>query len=281
MRKEAYSQTDIEFLSSLGNLAIISIENARLFREAIEKQKMEDELLIAREIQKGLLPDKLPFIKGFLTDAVNISSKQVGGDYYDLIPISATRYVIAIGDVSGKGTPASLLMANMQATIRALVPLDLSLSELTKRVNNLMCRNTGSDRFITFFWGIVDTEAKSLNYVNAGHNPPYIFRSNGTIDRLDKGGIILGVMQTMIPYEEDTVLLREGDVFLLFTDGVSEAMDKEGNEYGEDRLEKVARESLKLPPDAILSNIVSSVKEHARDTVQSDDITMIVIKAIV
>jgi phosphoserine phosphatase RsbU/P len=280
MRKEPYTQTDIEFLSSLGNLAIISIENARLFRDAIEKQKMEDELLIAREIQKGLLPDKLPEIAGFTSSATNISSKQVGGDYYDIIPISATRYVIAIGDVSGKGTPASLLMANLQATIRALVPLDLSLDELTRRVNDLICDNTGADRFITFFWGIIDTENHSLNYVNAGHNPPYIFRANGKIDRLDKGGIILGVMKAMIPYQEETVKLEKNDVLLLFTDGVSEAMDRNSQEYGEDRLERISKESLSLPPDAILSNIVNSVKEHSKGTTQSDDITMIVVKAI-
>ncbi|MFI5252499.1 MAG: GAF domain-containing SpoIIE family protein phosphatase [Bacteroidota bacterium] len=280
MRKEPYSQTDIEFLSSLGNLAIISIENARLFRDAIEKQKMEDELLIAREIQKGLLPDKLPFIRGFEMDAINISSKQVGGDYYDIIPISPTKYVIAIGDVSGKGTPASLLMASLQATIRALVPLNLSLSELTKQVNDLICHNTGSDRFITFFWGIIDTENHTLNYVNAGHNPPYIFRSNGAIQRLDKGGIILGVMKTMVPYQEDRVAFFKNDVLLLFTDGVSESMDKNGQEYGEDRLEAIAKESLTLPPDAILSNIIASVKEHSKDTPQSDDITMIVVKSV-
>jgi sigma-B regulation protein RsbU (phosphoserine phosphatase) len=280
MRKEPYSQTDIEFLSSLGNLAIISIENARLFREALEKQKMEDELLIAREIQKGLLPDKLPAIAGFASSAINISSKQVGGDYYDIIPISESKYVIAIGDVSGKGTPASLLMANLQATIRALVPLDLSLAELTKRVNDLICDNTGADRFITFFWGIIDTKDKSLNYVNAGHNPPYIFRANGKIDRLDKGGIILGVMKAIIPYQEDWVKFDKNDVLLLFTDGVSEAMDKNNQEYGEDRLEKISKESLSLPTDAILSNIVNSVKEHSKDTTQSDDITMIVVKAV-
>jgi phosphoserine phosphatase RsbU/P len=280
MRKEPYTQTDIEFLSSLGNLAIISIENARLFREAIEKQKMEDELLIAREIQKGLLPSTLPDLAGFACSATNISSKQVGGDYYDIIPISGTKYVIAIGDVSGKGTPASLLMANLQATIRALVPLNLPLSELTKRVNDLICDSTGADRFITFFWGIIDTAARTFNYVNAGHNPPYIFRAGGQMDRLDKGGIILGVMKAFVPYEEGVVEFGKNDVLLLFTDGVSEAMSKESEEYGEERLEKISKESLSLPPDAILSNIVNSVKEHSKDTTQSDDITMIVIKTI-
>ena len=165
MRGEEYSRTDLEFLSSLGNLAVIALENARLFKEAIEKQKMEDELLIAKEIQKGLLPARLPDVPRFDVSATNISSKQVGGDYYDFIQLSSQQYVIAIGDVSGKGTPASLLMANLQATIRALVPIGLSLAELTKRVNDLISDNTSSGRFITFFWGMLHTESKIFKYV--------------------------------------------------------------------------------------------------------------------
>ncbi|MEK6572676.1 MAG: SpoIIE family protein phosphatase, partial [Bacteroidota bacterium] len=232
MSREEYSTRDLEFLYSLGNLAIISLENARLFKEAIEKQRLEDELLIAREIQKGLLPSRLPEIPNFEIAATNISSKQVGGDYYDVIAAGDSRYVLAIGDVSGKGTPASLLMANLQATIRALVPLGLSMSELTKRVNDLVYESTSSDRFITFFWGMFDAAKKSLTYVNAGHNHPYLVRTNGMTERLEKGGMILGIMRTLIPYEEETVQLQSGDLLVMFTDGVSEAMNKNAEEYG-------------------------------------------------
>src|SRR2546422_2137929 len=184
MRGEPYAETDLELLSSLGNLAIISLENVRLFRETLEKQRLEDELQIAKEIQRGLLPATLPKIPRFELAAVNLSSKQVGGDYYDVITLDSSHFVIAIGDVSGKGTPASLLMANLQATIRALVPLGLSLSELTMRVNNLICDNTGADRFITFFWGIIDTGSGTMKYVSAGHNPPFLFRRTGAVERL-------------------------------------------------------------------------------------------------
>jgi sigma-B regulation protein RsbU (phosphoserine phosphatase) len=187
MSREEFSQTDMEFLSSIGNLAIISLENARLFKQAIEKQKLEDELLIAREIQKGLLPSVLPDIPGFRMSAANISSRQVGGDYYDVLALPDGRFIIAIGDVSGKGSPAALLMANLQATIRALVPLHLDLSELTGRVNDLMCENTGGNKFVTFFWGALDPGRKTLTYVNAGHNYPYLLHSDGSFDRLDRG----------------------------------------------------------------------------------------------
>jgi sigma-B regulation protein RsbU (phosphoserine phosphatase) len=280
IRGERYTQPDLEFLTSLGNLAMISLENARLFQEAIEKQKLEDELLIAKEIQRGLLPKTLPAIPSFDLAAINISSKQVGGDYYDIIPLSGSRFVLAIGDVSGKGTPASLLMANLQATIRALVPLGLSLAELTKRVNDLICENTGSDRFITFFWGILDTESRSMKYVSAGHNPPYVFHTDGSFARLDKGGIILGIMKALVPYQEGETNFREGDVLVLFTDGVSEAMNKKEEEWEEERLEAVVKNCLREPASKIVSEIVDAIRIHSQGVPQSDDITLVVAKAM-
>ncbi len=275
---QPYAEADFEFLSSLANLAIISLENARLFKEAIEKQKLEDELLIAREIQKGLLPSVLPSIPGIDIAATNISSKQVGGDYYDIIPAPPHRYVIAIGDVSGKGTPAALLMANIQATIRALVPLELSLSELTRRVNDLMSENTGGSKFVTFFWGSLDTEAMTLTYVNAGHNYPYLLRADGSFERLDKGGMILGVMKTTIPYEEATVQLLPGDILFLFTDGVSEAMNRDMQEYGEARIEAALRRLSTETAQCILKRLYEDILAHAGGAQQSDDITMMALK---
>ena len=278
MSRGEFTRADLEFVSSIGNLAIISLENARLFKEAIEKQKLEDELLIAREIQKGLLPSVLPDIPGVRMSAANISSKQVGGDYYDVLGLPDGRFIIAIGDVSGKGSPAALLMANLQATIRALVPLSLSLSELTGRVNDLMCENTGGNKFVTFFWGAIDHEGKTLTYVNAGHNYPYLLHEGGAFDRLDRGGMILGVLKTAAPYEEGVVHLRGGDTLVLFTDGVSEAMSTKQEEYGEERLERVLGESLAGTAQEILDAVHRDVLLHTQGAPQSDDITMMVLK---
>jgi phosphoserine phosphatase RsbU/P len=280
LSREPYSSADMEFISSLGNLAMIALENARLFQETIEKQRMEDELVIAREIQKGLLPSILPSLPGYEIAAANISSKQVGGDYYDVIPVDGNRHIIAIGDVSGKGTPAALLMANLQATIRALVPLELPLFELTGRVNDLMCRNTGGNKFVTFFWGILDPRSGDLTYVNAGHNFPMLLRADGSMERLEDGGMILGVMPTMAPYVEAKVRLAPGDLLTLFTDGVSEAMSKEGSEYGEDRLEAVLRHASGTTAQEILRMVHEDVLRHARGASQSDDITMMVVRAL-
>jgi sigma-B regulation protein RsbU (phosphoserine phosphatase) len=278
MNDAPYAQADLDFLSSLGNLAVIALENTRLFREALEKQKMEDELLIAKEIQRGLLPAALPDLDGYEISAINISSKQVGGDYYDVIPLGRTRWVFAIGDVSGKGTPASLLMASLQASIRALVPLGLTLSELTGRVNDLMMQNTTQGRFITFFWGILEPATGSFTYVNAGHNPPLLCRGNGEIEELDAGGLILGVMPTGRPYEQGTVTLAPGDTVCLYTDGVSEAMNPAGVEYGEERIETILATSRTIGLDAVRRSIVDAVTDWSGTAGQSDDITLVLLR---
>ena len=278
LSREEFSDPDLEFLSSLANLAVISLENARLFQEAIEKQKLEDELLIAREIQKGLLPSVIPSIPGVEIAATNISSKQVGGDYYDVLQVDEHRHIIAIGDVSGKGTPAALLMANLQAIIRALAPLDLPLSQFTHRVNDLMCANTGGNKFVTFFWGIIDDRERTLTYVNAGHNYPFLLHEDKSVQRLDKGGMILGVMRAVPPYDQETLHLRSGDLLVLFTDGVSEAMTRDSVEYGEPRLENLLPAIRHLKAQDIADAIHKDVQEHTKGAPQSDDITMMVVK---
>lgn len=276
---EEYTKADLEFLYSLGNLAIISLENARLFKEALEKQKMEDELLIAREIQKNLLPARLPDLQGFDMSAVNVSSKQVGGDYYDVIPTGDSRVILAIADVSGKGTPASLLMANLQASIRALVPTGLSLSELTGRVNDLLHGSTGPDKFITMFWGSLDLATRTFRYVNAGHNPPYLLRANGGLERLEVGGMILGIMRTLVPYEEGSVELNPGDAVVMFTDGVTEAMNVEGKDFSDERFERLLLKHQSDPPAVLQETIQGEIRAFTAGASQSDDITMVIVRA--
>ena len=281
LRGGVYSQADLEFLYSLGNLAIISIENARLFKTALEKQRMEDELNIAREIQQGLLPENLPSIPQFDIAALTISSKEVGGDYYDVITRKQDEYVLAIGDVSGKGTPAALLMANVQAALRALAPLCLSVADTTGQINDLTCANTrGGSRFITFFWGILDAKTLQFRYTNAGHNPPYLLRKNGTMEKLEEGGIILGIFKTTTPYAEASVMLLPGDVLVMYTDGVSEAMNQNNEQFTEERLEAVLKKSTHHTAKDIIQQIQKELENHTQATPQSDDITILVLKAL-
>lgn len=278
LNEEPYSQADLEFIYSLGNLAIISIENVRLFRETLDKQRLEDELKIAREIQQGLLPQVMPQIAGFEVAGVNVPSSQVGGDYYDVVKKSEKEFIVAIGDVSGKGTGAALLMSNLQASLRALAPLDSGLATITGRLNDLTSANTGLDKFITFFWGTLNTDTRVLHYVNAGHNLPFVIRCDGGIERLDKGGLILGVMKTLTPYEEGEVLLRNGDTLFLFTDGVSEAMNSEGEDFTEERLERLLVENQSLSIQELLEKVKCEIELHSRGALQSDDVTMLVLR---
>ena len=280
LRGGTYSGADLEFIYSLGNLAIISLENTRLFYEAVEKQKMENELNIAREIQKGLLPRSLPTIPGLDLAALNISSKQVGGDYYDVVVLENGTCVIAIGDVSGKGTPASLLMANVQATIRTLVHFNLPLSEMTSLVNRLICDNTGSDKFITFCWGIFDPKTRIFRYVNAGHNHPFVVRANKSIERLSEGGIILGVTKDAAPYKEGSIQLLTGDVIVMFTDGISEAMNVDGIDYTEERVEELLRNIRPMTAQGVLNEIQNEIARYTSGAPQSDDITLVVMKCV-
>jgi sigma-B regulation protein RsbU (phosphoserine phosphatase) len=272
-----YLDSDIEFIYSVGNLAIISLENKRLFEEALEKQKLEEELLIARDIQQNLLPQKIPQFENFEIAALNVSSKQVGGDYYDVIPLDDNNFVVAIAEVSGKGVPASLMMANIQAFLQVICKQDLQIDDATALINDLVTANTTEGRFITFFWGVVNRKRKSLKYVNAGHNPPLLLRNN-TVKKMDKGGIILGVMKTMEPYIFEEVDLQKDDVLVLFTDGVSEAMNNGGEEFGEDRLEETAETLKKNTAEEILVGIKEEVQNFSEGNAQSDDITMIILK---
>lgn len=272
-----YSDYDIEFIYSVGSLAIISLENRRLFKEALEKQKLEEELEFAREIQQNLLPSQIPATNNFDIAAINLPSKQVGGDYFDIIKVDEGKYIIAIADVSGKGIPASLLMANMQAFLQVISKQNIDIATATSLINDLITQNTSDGRFITFFWGLLDDNEKKLTYVNAGHNPPFLIRQNQVI-RLSEGGIILGVMKTIMPYNSNSLNLESGDKIILFTDGVSEAMNPYSEEFSESRLEKIAIDSAAFSSIETINHIRKEIENFVQGAPQSDDLTLMVIK---
>lgn len=271
-----YSEYDVEFIYSVGSLAIISLENRRLFKEALEKQKLEEELEFARDIQQNLLPSQIPPTNHFDIAAINLPSKQVGGDYFDIIKVDEGKYIIAIADVSGKGIPASLLMANMQAFLQVISKQNIDIATATALINDLITQNTSDGRFITFFWGLLDDNEKKLTYVNAGHNPPILVRQNKII-RLSEGGIILGVMKTIMPYNSNSIDLESGDKIILFTDGVSEAMNPYSEEFSENRLEQIAINTSSLSAAETMNNIRKEIEEFVQGAPQSDDLTMLII----
>ncbi len=275
--REPFKKDDVEFLSTLCNRAMLSIENARLFEEALEKQKIEKELNIAREIQQRLLPERTPRIERFDIAGINLSSQQVGGDYYDYIPIDDHRIGIAIADVSGKGVPASLLMSNLHAALHSLISSEVDVAAISGRINNLIHAHTSQDKFITFFYAEVNTADKTMTYVNAGHNPPFLYHADGSYRILDKGGLILGVLPNM-PYETETVQLQKGDVLFLYTDGVSEAINVKNRQFEEWRIQDILKANLDKSAEELMKVMINELQDFTMGAPQSDDITMVVLK---
>jgi len=278
--KADFTVDDLEFLYTLGNEAIICIENARLFEETLEKQRMEEELDIAREIQQKLLPQGCPFVEGFEIAAMNIPSRQVGGDYFDCIDLGENDVCIAIADVSGKGIPASLLMSNLQASLQALIDVNSDPCDVAFKINNLIHKNTGYDKFITFFFGMLNISEKTFTYVNAGHNHPFwLIHTENTIKELDKGGLIIGMMKNT-PFQKESITLQSGDWIIMFTDGVSEAMNEKEEEFEEHRIKDIIINNLELNAEDMKNKIYDAVKAFTKGVPQSDDITLIVMKVL-
>jgi phosphoserine phosphatase RsbU/P len=274
---QIFDPSELEYIGALANITMSALDNARLVKEIVEKEHLERELDLARSIQKGLLPDRVVTPEGYQIAALNESSQQVGGDYYDVIELSSTRSVLAIGDVSGKGIPASLLMANVQAAFRTIIPLGLDAAEATARINALVHANTAIDKFITFFWGVLDTDSHTFTYVNAGHNPPCLVRADGSIDLLEEGGLILGVFNDPPPYAVGSVTLAPGDTIVMYTDGVNEALSVTMQEFGDARLQHLLAQHAGDTADHMLEAVRDAVHTFSHGAPQSDDITLVVV----
>jgi len=200
----------------------------------------------------------------------------VAGDYYDVLPLGDGKTLVAIGDVAGKGVGAALLMSNLQASLRAVKDVGISLPEVMQRINRLICENTPPDLFITLFVAIVDPDRGSAVYVNAGHNYPLLCRASGEVERLGEGGLILGI-DPSAAYEEGNVSLDEGDALLMFTDGVSEAMNDEDEEFGDERIAGIMCAGKGAPLDETLEKIEGSVRAFSGRETFDDDFTLLAV----
>lgn len=282
LSKQPFSETDLEFISLAAAQAANAIEQSRLFKETLEAQAIEKELQVAKEIQTALLPKKLPSIPGIELAARNIPTKQVGGDYYDIMMLDEEHLFVGIADVTGKGTPAALLMANLQASIKAYMTTfhsqNFDLAKVVGKINNIIYENTPADKFITFFGAIINLKTRTMVSVNAGHNPPYLLKKSGSLQTLKKGGVILGVISTLTPYETEFTTLESGDILLLFTDGVTEAMNYEKQEFGEERLIELLKTHADKPASVIIEKIIEETNRFQAEGEQHDDITLVCVK---
>ncbi len=273
-----FTDENLLFIEAVGNSAMSALENERLFREELEKKKLENELLIALEIQKNLLPKHNPNMELFDICGVSIPSSHVGGDLYDFIRLEDGSYLVAIADVSGKGIPASLIMANFQAALRVLAHSNISLNEIVVKINELLYHNISSEKFVTSFFAIIDDNTGKITYINAGHNPPIVKRNNGQIEWLSTGGIILGFLEKPFEYLVGEITLKQNEFIIFYTDGVTEATNLDNIEYTEKRLENFIQNITFNNSNDIMNNLVSEINNFSMNSQNNDDITIIVSK---
>jgi sigma-B regulation protein RsbU (phosphoserine phosphatase) len=263
----------------------LALEVARLTtaigREMAERERLSRELEIAREVQEHLFPQRFPSVAGLDYCGRCCPAQQVGGDYYDFLELPQGRLGIAIGDVSGKGIGAALMMANLEASLRGQASGGHDLAELMNRVNSLVYEASSANRYASLFYAQYDARNRDLSYVNAGHNPPVIVRKSDSachIFRLETGGPVIGLVQQH--YRQGSFSLEAGDLVVLFTDGVSEAMNARNEEWGEERLIEVAKTCHRLPAFEVMARILSDVEAFAAGVSQHDDMTLVVLRIL-
>jgi sigma-B regulation protein RsbU (phosphoserine phosphatase) len=274
--KAPFSEEDRDFAQTLARQALAALENARLLRVRAEKQRQDRELQIAREIQQNLFPPQCPEIRGFEVAAESRSCFQVGGDYYDWVPLSGGRLALVIADVSGKGTPASILMASVHASIRALAGT-AAPGQLLERLNRFLFASTQANKYVTLFYAELDPETRRLLYVNAGHVPPYHVARDGTVSRLLEGGPAVGLLDGA-SYEAGEVTVQPGETVAVVTDGVTEAVSPDDREFGDDRVCEALRALSGGTASSVLEGLVKAANEWAGPAGCSDDLTALILK---
>lgn len=272
-----FTEEDQRLLAIIAAQSAQVMENARLYEEEQALHRMKEEVRLAARIQVDLLPKSAPEIPGYNVAGRSIAAQLVGGDYFDFIPMDSGRYAICLGDVSGKGLPASLLMANLQATLRGQTLLNPPAKVCLERSNRLLYQSTSSEKFVTLFYSILDPSTNALNFSNAGHDAPMLLARGGDIRRLESGGIVLSILEEF-PYEEEAISLAPGDVLVIYSDGITEAINANQELFGEERLLATIRSHRDATANELIDHIVAAVKAYSGPTPQADDMTLVVIR---
>jgi len=271
----SFTEDDLRVLTALANVAAAKIENVRLLEESLEKRRMEEDMRMAAEIQTGLLPSSAPRIPGWDLAGSNQPCRTVGGDYYDFA-VERGRLLLALGDVSGKGTGAALLMTVLRAAVRAHW-MEPSLADAVSRINRTVCQNVPSSKYVTFFLASLDPASGHLDYVNAGHNPPILVRAGGDVEKLTFGGLVLGIFEG-VSYEGGSVVMEQGDTLIVYSDGVTETWDPDGEEFGEDKLVALTVADRAKGADAVQAGILREIESFEQGARATDDRTLVVLK---
>jgi len=273
-----FTPEDQEFLEKLSGHIAMALENARLHREALVKQRMERELEMARSIQRSLLPEAPPIVPGYDLAVSNEPCFEVGGDYYDFLSLGPQTLLLVIADVEGKGVSSALVMSNLQATLRALVTHLHSLEVLTLSLNEMICTDTKSRKFLSIFLGLLDTRRNGLHYINAGHVPPVVVNGEtGEYQVLQAGGTVVGLFPEA-EYSRGSCRLRPGDILVCCTDGITEPCDLSEEEYGSERLAECVSRNRQKPAQKIIDAVLDEVSAFSSGGVHIDDKVLMVLK---
>ncbi|TKJ44740.1 hypothetical protein CEE35_06750 [Candidatus Aerophobetes bacterium Ae_b3b] len=273
-----FSREDQHLLVSFAVHAAIAIENAKLYQEVAEKERMKKELEIAHRLQTSLLPDNPPQIKGYQIAAISVPAKEVGGDFYDFIDVADNKIGLVIGDVAGKGLPAALFMALSRSFLRAQAIGNLEAKTVMEGTNRLIANDAREGMFVTAFYAILDIPGKVLKLSNAGHNPPFLFHSSmGKCEDLKVEGIALGVLDEA-QFQQKEIILRKDDIVVFYTDGIVEAIDKNNQQFGVERLIKIFKDNPHLQVSQLIKSIEKKVEEFTKGQPQFDDLTLMLIK---
>ncbi len=280
LRNQPYSQEDLEFGLTLASRAAGAIDNAWFFKEALASREIERELTLAAGIQQDLFPKKMPIAEGWDVSARNRQARQVGGDYFDGMALrgdGGDKVLYVVSDVAGKGISSALLMANMQATLRALLDHEPTLEAITREANELLFASTPSNRYATAFLLLLDPVTGEADFVNCAHNNPLLLRNGDAEEWLDGPGLALGMMKRSTQ-QQSHVSIERGDILVIYTDGASEAVNEQDEEYGLDRLRDTVRRLRHQSAKTIVDGIFEAIEYHVGDAPQHDDITLMVIK---
>lgn len=274
---QGFTREDLDLLAVMANVAAIRLEHARLAEVEQSERLLARELERAAEIQRTLLPETPPEVEGVQLAGYNAPCRTVGGDYYDFLPLDGGRLGLVVADVSGKGMPAALLMSNLQARIQVLAEEPSDLAALLERLNRLLRSSSPPQCFVSLFFGVLDPCSGELLYANAGHNPALLVRAEGRVEWLESGGPVLAILPA-VSYEQQRRQLRPGDVLVLYSDGVTEATDRSGAEFGSERLAELCVRHAHLPPAGLLEELRRCLRDWLGGQPAEDDITLVAIK---
>ena len=272
-----FTEDEQRLLSIIAAQSAQVVENARLNERERQLLKMQEEIRLASKIQNDLLPKAAPDIPGYEIAGRSIPAQVVGGDYFDFIPVNDHRLAICVGDVSGKGLPASLLMANTQATLRGQTFINPSARECMERSNKLLFDSTSPDKFVTMFYSVLDVSSHQLSYSNAGHDIPYLLSPAGPLKRLNVGGVPLSMLE-QFPFQEETIAMQPGDLLVICSDGIPEAMDVNQVQFTDEKLSLLLDTLRAASAVDVIDGIVAAVRKHAGTAPQADDMTVVVVK---